>query len=123
MRNRRRVGQSLRFTVAIKLIALTTCLTMMGLVFVVQNTTIKRLNDDIVAREQKLDSLEDEVRIKRALLARLQNPDWLRRRIAEMGLDLQEVRSEQIVRAYGMPLASSSGSRVARVAEEAVARP
>lgn len=121
MRNRRRIGQSLRFMVAIKLIALTTCLTMMGLVFVVQNTTIKRLNDDIVAREQKLASLEDEVRIKRALLARLQNPDWLRRRIAEMGLDLQEVRSEQIVRAYGMPLASRS--RVARVDEEAVARP
>lgn len=121
MRNRRRIGQSLRFMVAIKLIALGAVLTMMGLVFVVQNTTIKRLNDDIVAREQKLDSLDDEVRIKRALLARLQNPDWLRRRIAEMGLDLQEVRSEQIVRAYGMPL--GSGSRVARVADEAVARP
>lgn len=121
MRNRRRVGQSLRFMLAIKLVAIAAFLTMMGLVFVVQNTTIKRLNDEIVEREQRLSSLEDEVRIKRALLARLQNPDWLRRRIAEMGLDFQEVRPEQIVRAYGMPL--GSGSRVARVAEEAVAGP
>jgi len=107
--------------VAIKLVAIGAFLTMMGLVFIVQNTTIKRLNDDIVAREEHLKSLEEEVRIKRAWLARLQNPEWLRRRIAEMGLDLQEVKAEQIVRAYGMPLAS--GSRVARAGEEAVARP
>lgn len=121
MRNRRRVGQSLRFMVAIKLVAFTAMLTLMALVFVMQNTTIKRLNDDIVGLEQRQAQLADEVRIKRALLARLQNPEWIRRRIAEMGLELQEVRSEQIVRAYGMPLAG--GSRVVRVAEEAVMGP
>lgn len=120
MRNRRRVGQSLRFMVAIKLVSMAGFLTIMGLVFVMQNTTIKRLNDDIIEREQRLSTLEDELRIKRALLARLQNPEWLRRRIAEMGLDLQEVRVEQIVRAYGMPLAG--GSRMAH-AEEASATP
>ena len=120
MRNRRRVGQSLRFMVAIKLVSIVAFLTMMGLVFVVQNTTIKRLNDDIITREQQLTGLEDELRIKRALLARLQNPEWLRRRIVEMGLDLQEVRAEQIVRAYGMPLAG--GSRMATTEGAATAQ-
>lgn len=110
----------MRFMVAIKLVAIVAFLTMMGLVFVVQNTTIKRLNDDIIAREQQLTALEDELRIKRALLARLQNPEWLRRRIVEMGLDLQEVRAEQIVRAYGMPLAG--GSRMATTEGAAAAR-
>lgn len=113
MINRRRDGQSFGLSWAVRVIIIAAVPTMMALVFVGQGTSVKQLNDRLIEREQRLAMIEDEIRIKQARLAQQENPEWLRRRIVEMGLDLHEVQSCQIVRAYGAPVERSA--RVARV--------
>jgi hypothetical protein len=113
MTNRRRDRQSFGLSWAVRVIIVASVPTIMALVFVGQGTTVKQLNDRLIEREQRLAMIQDEIRIKQARLAQQVNPEWLRRRIAEMGLDLREVEAGQIVRAYGAPLERSS--RVARL--------
>lgn len=106
--------QSLGFGAAFKVIGIIALPTVVALGFLMQVTNVKQLNAQLIEREQRLAALQDEVRIKRAYLARIRGPEWLRRRIAELGIELQEVQPGQIVRAYG-----GSVDRAARVAQAA----
>ena len=100
MNNRLRDIQAFQIFTAVKLVIVISFITLLGLGFIVQHNTHRHLSEELSQCEKMLQELKEKNQIQEAYVARLRNPEALRRKVEEMGLNLVEIRQEQIVRLY-----------------------
>lgn len=90
----------IRLMTVLKLVMLACIVVTFFLLLITQNINIKRISEELAARERQLIELNREIQIHRANLSSLKTPEFLQRQVREMGLALREVGPAQIVRAY-----------------------
>lgn len=100
MNNRLRDIQALQVFTAIKLVIIISFVTLLGLGFIVQHNTHRHLSEELSLKEKQLRDLKEKNQIQEAYVARLKNPEALRQKVQEMGLNLAEIKQEQIIRLY-----------------------
>ena len=100
MNNQLKDIQALQVFTAIKLVIIVGFVTLLGLGFIVQHNTHRHLSEELSLREKKLRELKEKNQIQEAHVARLKNPDALRHKVQEMGLNLVEIKQQQIIRLY-----------------------
>lgn len=100
MNNRLKDIQALQVFTAIKLVIIISFVTLLGLGFIVQHNTHRHLSEELSLREKTLQELKEKNQIQEAYVARLKNPEALRHKVEEMGLNLAEIKQEQIIRLY-----------------------
>ena len=100
MNNRLRDIQAFQIFTAVKLVIIISFITLLGLGFIVQHNTHRHLSEELSKCEKRLQELKEKNQIQEAYVARLRNPEALRQKVEEMGLNLVEISQEQIVRLY-----------------------
>lgn len=117
MNNQLREAQAFQVFTAIKLGIIILFVTLLGIGFIVQHNTHRRLSEELSLREKALRDLKEKNQIQEAHAARLKNPEMLLRRVQEMGLNLVEIKQAQIVRVYqglALPLPESQMAKLAQ---------
>jgi hypothetical protein len=119
------VHEGLRFATAAKAATAVGVATMIAFCLVVQNRTLKALNEDLSEKEKIIAKLEDDIKVKKAQVAQLKTPGALQRRILFFKLDVAEIREDQIVRMYDSPTFRSGENmpKLARAVSEKEVRP
>jgi cell division protein FtsL len=90
----------IKLSTILKLVVVALVAVVFFILLIIQNINIKRLSEDLAERERKITALNREIQIRKSNLAGLKTPEFLLQQIKEMGLELREVSSEQIVRVF-----------------------
>ncbi len=97
----------------LKLVMLACIIVTFFLLLIIQNINIKRISEELAAREKRILEINREIQIHRANLSSLKTPEFLQKQVREMGLALKEVASAQIVRAYEEASTSQAEQQIA----------
>lgn len=115
-RNRKRQTSAIRFGPAVMALVLCLCLGGAGVGYVWQKNQIHALGKQIKLRENRLDDLRRQNKVRADHLAHLRSPRVLDVRVKELNLGLAPARPEQILRLVELPYVTVSDEPEKRLA-------